>query len=199
MLGPRMLPRTLRGVGGARLIDMPGVTYPESVLKGRKGADACSGKPHAKPPEWGVCSREAAEMLGVSVRSARALLNRHKAAYWLVAQPGRNACLYWDRRVIERMLKKRMPLVRTMPDKLCSAGEACYILLIARSSLSRYVKQGLLKEYQIRLVTQTGVRRISCFLRAEVRRLAARKNAARAHAEAARREQLHRMWTKQKE
>ena len=194
MLSPRCLPRTLKGVGGARLIDMPGVTYPESVLTGRKGIDQRSGKPHARPPEWGISTREAAEMLGISTRATRALLNRLNSEYRLVACPGGGACMYWDRRVVERELDNRIPLVRKQPEKLCSASEACYILLVARSSLSRYVQRGLLKEHRIRLATPTGVRVLSCFLRSEVRNLAARKEAARAREEEVRRERLKRNW-----
>lgn len=195
---PASLPRTLRGVGGIKLIDMPGVKYPESVLQGRKGSHSRSGKPHGSAPAWGISTRDAAQMLGLSVRSARAMLNRQKAKYRLVAQAGRCACMYWDKRVVERMLAKRMPLVRKVPDKFCTAKEACYILLVVRSSLSRYVKCGLLKECKLRLATESGVRVLSYFLRAEVRKLAARRNATRMRAESARRERLQNAWDEQR-
>ena len=133
-------------------------------------------------------------MLGISIRATRALLNRLNSEYRLVACPGGGACMYWDRRVVERELDNRIPLVRKQPEKLCSASEACYILLVARSSLSRYVQRGLLKEHRIRLATPTGVRVLSCFLRSEVRNLAARKEAARAREEEVRRERLKRNW-----
>lgn len=194
MLGPHSLPRTLLGVGGARLIDMPGVRYPESMLHGRRGSDESSGKAYALPPAWGMSSRQAAEALGVSVRTARALLNRHKARYRLVLQRGRPACLYWERRVVKRLLASRMPLVRKIPAKLCSAAEACCILMVARSTLFRYVKQGALQEYKIRYATDSGVRLLSHYLRAEVRRLAARRNAARVRALSMQQERLKRVW-----
>lgn len=183
LMRPGTLPRTLRGVGGIRLINMPGVTYPESVLQGRKGAERSSGKPHAKPPEWGISTREAAALLGVSSRSARVMLNRQKADFRLVAQKGKCACLYWDRRVVDRMLAKRMPLVTHIPEKLCTAREACVILLVARSTLSRYVRQKQLREFRLRHATSSGVRLLSYFLRAEVRHLAAKRNAARVRAQ----------------
>lgn len=194
MLGPHSLPRTLLGVGGARLIDMPGVRYPESMLHGRRGSDESSGKAYALPPAWGMSSRQAAEALGVSVRTARALLNRHKARYRLVLQRGRPSCLYWDRRVVKRLLASRMPLVRKIPAKLCSAAEACCILMVARSTLFRYVKQGALQEYKIRYATDSGVRLLSHYLRADVRRLAARRNAARVRALSMQQERLKRVW-----
>lgn len=194
MLAPRSLPRTLRGVGGVRLIDMPGVKYPDSMLKIRKGADARSGKPHAKPPDWGISTQEASKMLGITLRATRALLNRHKSEHHLVAQKGRCACMYWERRVVDGILAKRMPMVTSIPDKLCNANEACFILLIGRSSLTRYVQKGLLREYRLRHVTKTGVRLLSFFLRADVRKLAARRNAARARADNYRRERLQKKW-----
>lgn len=194
MLGPRSLPRTLRGVGGARLIDMPGVRYPEEILTGRKGTDSRSGLPHASPPHWGVSTREAAGMLGISERATRALLTRHKSNYCLVTRPGRCACMYWDRSVVERVLAKRVPMVCKEPEKLCSVGEACMLLVISRSSLSRYVKRGFLKEYRVRHATESGVRMQSFYLRAEVRQLAARRHAAQVRAEEQRREQIMRYW-----
>lgn len=194
MIASRCLPRTLRGVGGIRLIDMPGVTYPESVLSGRRGTDSTSGKPHARPPDWGVSTREAASMLGISSRATRALLTRHKSECCLVSRPGRCACMYWDRRVVERVLSRRLPLVSKPPEKLCSSSEACYILVVSRSSLSRYVKQGLLREFRVRIATPTGIRVMACYKRSEVKSLAARKAAARVRMESARRELLRQNW-----
>ena len=194
MLGPHSLPRTLLGVGGARLIDMPGVRYPESMLHGRRGSDESSGKAYALPPAWGMSSRQAAEALGVSVRTARALLNRHKARYRLVLQRGRPACLYWERGVVKRLLASRMPLVRKIPAKLCSAAEACCILMVARSTLFRYVKQGALQEYKIRYATDSGVRLLSYYLRADVRLLAARRNAARERLRTTQQSRLEMAW-----
>lgn len=196
---PGSLPRTLRGAGGIRLIDMPGVRYPEAVLHGRKGADPATGKPYAEPPPWGISTRKAAEILCVSVRSARALLNRHHARYRLVARPGRCACLYWDRSAVEELRRRRQPLVLKVSDKLCTAREACCILFIARSSLTRYAQSGLLKEYRVRHVTRAGARTRSFFHRSEVHKLAARRNAARARNECARRDRLQREWNAQKQ
>lgn len=196
---PGLLPRTLRGAGGIRLIDLPGVKYPEAVLHGRKGADPVSGRPYAEPPPWGISTREAAVMLGVSVRSARALLNRYNARYRLVARPGSCACLYWDRSAVEELRRRRLPLVLKVSGKLCTAREACCILFIARSSLTRYVQSGLLKEYRVRHVTRAGARTCSFFHRGEVHKLAARRNAARARNECARRDRLQREWNAQKQ
>lgn len=196
---PGTLPRTLRGAGGIRLIDMPGVKYPDDVLNGRKGADPATGKPHEEAPPWGVSTREAAEMLGISVRSTRALLNRHRSLYQLVARPGSCACMFWERKVVEGLLQKRLPLVQKVPDRLCTAHEACCILFVVRSSLSRYVQCRLLKEYLVRHVTRAGTRTLSYYLRSEVQKLAARRNAARLRNESARRDRLQREWNAQKQ
>lgn len=198
MIASRRLPRTLRGAGGIRLINMPGVIYPESVLKGVKGSDTTSGKPYTSAPSWGVSSRSAAAQLGVSVRTARALLNQSRAKYQLVEQSGRPACLYWDRRKVNQLVSKRLPLVTKIPEKFCSAREACYILQVARSTLSRYVKLGLIKEYPLRHLTPTGVRQVSYYLRADVRGLSNRRRASRIRTEEMRRERLQRRWEEQR-
>lgn len=198
MVTPGFLPRTLRGVGGVRLINMPGVIYPEEVLHGPRGAVTGSGKAHDKIPRWGVTSRQAAEMLGVTVRSARAILSRSNSKCQLVALPGEVACMYWDRRAVARLVAKRLPLVRKVPEKLCPAREACYILLISRSTLYRYVRRGLLKEYRMRHATETGVRVVTYYLRADVRKLSARKNAIRARVEGLHKNRLQSEWQEQR-
>ncbi|MBR3903510.1 MAG: hypothetical protein IKJ29_07635 [Akkermansia sp.] len=177
---------------------MPGVIYPEEVLHGPRGAVTGSGKAHDKIPRWGVTSRQAAEMLGVTVRSARAILSRSNSKCQLVALPGEVACMYWDRRAVARLVAKRLPLVRKVPEKLCPAREACYILLISRSTLYRYVRRGLLKEYRMRHATETGVRVVTYYLRAEVRKLSARKNAIRARVEGLHKNRLQSEWQEQR-
>lgn len=199
MVVPRFLPRTLKGVGGIRLIDMPGVKYPDEVLHAPKGTDQASGKPYSKPPRWGISSREAAEILGVTVRSARALLNKHKAEYCLVEYPGGGTCMYWDKQVVERLRARRLPVVRKVPEKLCTAREASCILLVSRSSLYRYAQSGILKEIKVRHVTGKGVRSVSYFVRSEVRLLAARKQAAKARMEQAREHRFQSKWREQNE
>ena len=194
MLGPHSLPRTLLGVGGARLIDMPGVRYPDAMLHARRGTDERSGKAHTVPPDWGMSSRQAAEVLGLSVRTARALLNRHKARYRLVFQKVRPACLYWEKTVVKRLLAARPPLVQKIPEKLCSSTEACCILMVSRSTLFRYVKQAVLQEYKIRHATESGVRELSYYLRADVRLLAARRNAARERLRTTQQSRLEMAW-----
>lgn len=193
------LPMTLKGVGGVRLINMPGVKYPDSVLSGRKGTVAGSGKPYVSAPDSGICTREAAQILELSVRSTRVLLNRKKVECYLVSEPGRRARMYWNRRMVEHLAARQGPLVQKVPEKLCTAKEACYLLLVARSSLSRYVQRGLLKEYMVRYASKTGVRRLACYMRADVRKLTARLNAARTRAQSVQKERLQTDWYHQRE
>lgn len=66
--------------------------------------------------------------------------------------------------------------------------------MVARSTLFRYVKQGVLQEYKIRYATKSGVRLLSHYLRADVRRLAARRNAVRVRASSLQMERLKKVW-----
>lgn len=199
VMRPLSLPRTLKGVGGIRLINMPGVKYPDKVLYGKKGTDVSTGKPYEVVPPCSVSSKEAASMLGLPLRSARSILNRNRVKCMLVAQAGKTACMYWDRKGVEHLLSLRLPMVQQIPESYCTAKEACCILVVARSSLTRYVQRGWLKEHPLRLLTQSGVRTLSFFLRAEVRMLSARLNAARSHTRNIQHERLHRDWYLQRE
>lgn len=194
MIHPLQLPRTLRGAGGIRLINMPGVRYPDEVLQGPSGTGASRTCPLRKAPPGFISSQNAAELLGITPRSARAMLARRNTRRVMVREPGKAACVYWERLKVQELLETRCPLVRNLPARFCDSAEACYILMIARSTLHRYVKQGALKEYQVRRAFAGGVHREAYYLRAEVRKLAAMRNAARARTETARRERISRLW-----
>ena len=171
MIHPLQLPRTLRGAGGIRLINMPGVRYPDEVLQGPSGTGASRTSPLRKAPPGFISSQNAAELLGITPRSARAMLARRNTRRVMVREPGKAACVYWERLKVQELLETRCPLVRNLPARFCDSAEACYILMIARSTLHRYVKQGALKEYQVRRAFAGGVHREAYYLRAEVRKL----------------------------
>lgn len=194
MLNRPQLPRTLIGAGGARLIDMPGITYPDEVLHGHMRTGRTVGDALLEPPEGWVSSQEAAEMMGITPRSARAFLGRARAQRVRVTLPRRVGCIYWNRLEVLELMNKRKPMLVNIPDKLCNSVEACYILMIARSTLHRYVRQGLLREQQVRHVSAAGVRNEAYYLRSEVKHLAARRNAIRARCEAARLKRRQRDW-----
>ena len=192
---PLRLPRTLLGAGGIRFINLPGVTYPDAVLNGGPEPGSSSAHPLPAPPPGCVSSAEAAAILGVAPRSARAMLTRRKARRFMVRQPGsRSVCAYWLIKDVVQARDTRAPFVEKVPEKLCGSLEACCILLVARSSLYRYVKQGLLHERRVRRRNATGTRIESYFLRSEVRRLAAQRHAALRRLEQTRHEHLRKLW-----
>lgn len=184
MIRPNFIPRTLRGVGGVRLYDIPGVVYPKEMLQAAKGREQSSGKPYTKVPAWGITTREAAQMLSCTPAAARMAMQRHKVRYRMVMEPGNVPRLYWNRSDIERMAGKRLPIVTRLPAKMLTAGQACALLHICRSSLLRYARKGRIREYRVRLMTKEGTRKMCFYLKADVKKLAARLNAIHAHEEA---------------
>lgn len=181
MIKPNFIPRTLRGVGGVRLYDIPGVIYPKEVLQAAKGREQSSGKPYTKVPAWGITTREAAQLLSCTPAAARMAMQRHKVRYRMVMEPGNVPRLYWNRKEIERMAAKRLPVVTRIPAKMLTAEQACTLLHICRSSLHRYARKGRIREQRVRLMTKGGTRKMCLYLKADVKKLAARLNAIRAH------------------
>ncbi|MCQ2365016.1 MAG: hypothetical protein MJ051_05635 [Akkermansia sp.] len=180
MVKPNFIPRTLIGVGGVRLFDLPGVVYPKEMLRPARGMNRGNGKPYNKIPEWGIDTAEAAGLLRSSRSSARAVLHRHKVAYRLVSVQGGPPRLYWRRSQVEALAARRVPMVKGCPKRMVDSVTAREMLGIGRSTLYRYVQKKLLHERQVRLVTPKGTRLKAYYLRAEVAKLAARMRAIRA-------------------
>lgn len=180
MVKPNYIPRTLVGVGGVRLFDMPGVVYPKEVLHVERGMDRASGKPYKKIPSWGIDTAAAATILHSSCSSARAVLHRHKVAYRKVCVSGGTPRLYWRRSQVEAIAARRGPLVKQCPARMVDSETARKMLGVGRSTLYRYVRKRLLHEKQVRLMTMRGTRKKAYYLRAEVAKLAARMRAIRA-------------------
>lgn len=182
MVRPNFIPRTLIGVGGVRLFNIPGVIYPDEMLHAKPGVKKKDGKPYKTPPEWGVSSKEAAEILGCSVSATRMALHKHRVHYrWVQDEESRR--LYWRKSQVEKLLQERLPDMKEAPHKLISTKEATELLGISRSTLQRYYLRGKLKGIQVRFILpKAGARRRTYFLRAEVRRLAARLSAMRRRA-----------------
>lgn len=122
------------------------------------------------------------------------MLSRRKTRRLLVREPGGALRAYWDIKAVLDVREHRAPLVADVPEKMCSSIEACCILMVARSSLYRYVKQGILREFRVRRHAHGGVRVESYFLRNEVRKLAAQRNAMRLRVAESRRTRLLRQW-----
>lgn len=180
MVKPNYIPRTLVGVGGVRLFDIPGVVYPKEMLRPARGMNRGNGKPYDKVPSWGIDTATAAGMLHSSRSSARAVLHRHKVSYRLVAVEGGPPRLYWRRSQVEALAARRGPLVKQCPARMVDSATARAMLGVGRSTLYRYVHRRLLHEKQVRLVTARGTRVKAYYLRAEVAKLAARMRAIRA-------------------
>lgn len=180
MVRPNFIPRTLIGVGGVRLFDLPGVVYPKEMLRPARGMNRGSGKPYDKIPDWGISTAEAADMLRSSRSSARAVLHRHKVGFRLVAPDGGPPRLYWRRSQVEALAARRVPMVKQCPKRMVDSATARTMLNVGRSTLYRYVQKKLLHEKQVRLVTPKGTRLKAYYLRAEVAKLAARMRAIRA-------------------
>lgn len=181
MIKPNFIPRTLRGVGGVRLYDIPGVIYPKEVLQAARGTEQTSGKPYTTVPAWGITTREAARLLSCTPAAARMAMQRRKVRYRLVMEPGNVPRLYWNRKQIERMAEARLPIVTRLPAKMVTAEQALAILHVCRSSLHRYARKERIREYRVRLMTPGGTRKVCYYLKADVKKLAARLNAIRAH------------------
>lgn len=181
MIKPNFLPRTLRGVGGVRLYDIPGVYYPKEMLEAPKERMQQSGTPYTTVPKWGISTKEAAALLQCTPAAARMNLQKRRVRYRLVREPGKVPCLYWDSATVTRMAGARLPVVVRIPAKMFTAEQASALLGISRSTLYRYVQKKRLKEYKVRLKTVLGTRKVTYYLKAEVRKLAAKLNAIQMH------------------
>lgn len=181
MIKPNFIPRTLRGVGGVRLYDIPGVIYPQEMLTVAKGRNQTSGKPYTRIPAWGITTREAAALLHCTPAAARMAMQRRRVRYRLVMQPGTVPRLYWHRKDIENMAHARLPIVAGIPAKMITAEQALELLHVCRSSLHRYARKGRIREHHVRLMTDSGTRKVCYYLKSDVKKLAARLNAIRAH------------------
>ena len=91
------IPRTLRGVGGIRLIDHPGVHYPQHILNAPPGMNKRTGLPYELPPEGSVSTAEAARLLGISISTARGLLHRRGVNFCIVKHSSGQLRVYWRR------------------------------------------------------------------------------------------------------
>ena len=130
----------------------------------------------AAPKGW-VSSREVAERLQVSSRAARAWMSRNGVRGVLAKEPGAGVMSYWEPVALRRALRKRGVLEVGIPAGWCCSYEACCILGVARSSLCRYVEQGLLESRKVRVKSSTGARVVSIFCRAHVRGLLKKRKA----------------------
>lgn len=170
--------RRLSGVGGARFFDLPGVKYPDKALHVAPGTDPATGEPYtAAPPGW-ISTDEAAVMLGCGSAAARKWLHEHNEKFMQVKKPGRMVVLYWRRARVEQYASTRAPRVDEMSADYIGADAAMALLKVARSSLHRFVKLGLLEATRVRMPSRGvgyGSRIRLWFRKAQVRYLATKR------------------------
>lgn len=129
-------------------------------------------------PRWAVSTKEAAEMLGVSMSTTRQLLHLARVRCVVVKRPGLSPTLCWDRKRVQERAALVQELLVSVPPKGCIPfDEAMGILGVGRSTLYRYVRAGKLREYKVIVdyPKEAGGRRLKCYYsRDEVDALAVR-------------------------
>ncbi len=171
MVQPNFIPRTLKGVGGVRLIDFPGVVYPPEMLRSGESRKPNPGQTYTERPVWGISSREAAALLRCSESAARIFLHKKHVRCCMVREPGGICGLYWDRKVVQKIARTRLPVHDSVPDKLIDSRTAADLLEVGRSSLYRYSKRKWLHPVRLRLQTPSGPRLHVYYRRDEVIKL----------------------------
>ncbi len=177
MVQPNFIPRTLKGAGGVRLIDFPGVVYPPEMLRVRESRERNQGEPYRERPVWGISSREAAEMLHCSESAARIALHKKRVRCRVVREPGAAACLFWDKKQVEKLARARLPILDAVPPRFVDSRTAAEMLQVGRSSLYRYSKKRWLHPYRLRLRTPSGLRVHVYYRRDELMKLKFHLNA----------------------
>lgn len=166
--GPARLP--MRRLADGRLyVDVPGVLHCVQVPQVPR---VCV--PRA-PRGW-VSSREAAVLLGVSVRAARKRL-LDAGVRCVLAGKGRVRQLFWQSAGVRVSAGRVAPLVDCLPRGWCCAQEACLLLGCSRSTLHRWGVKGWLQVRFVRL-RKSGVApwtpRTAIFRRSQVEGLRSR-------------------------
>lgn len=183
MVSPAWLPRTLKGLGGIRLINVPGVKFPDTAFRADKGMNPQTGKPFAHPPHDTVSTLEASRILGRGISSSHALMRKKGIPFYFVHCPGSGRpLLYWDREAVKRLLRGLPPVQKHLPPTLVKAGDALLMLGVVRSTLYRYVVSGKLTEIRRRVMTARGYRHQCLYLKSEVMKLKSWRNACREQA-----------------
>ena len=156
-----------------KFIGLIGSLRPGAVLPGKVV--------HPEPKPGWFSTQEAARVLRVKPRSVRMALNRAGVQFEWVRRDGACPCLYWENIGVLAYLRRRGmsgDLLERVPEGWMLASEAGARLQMARSSLSRMAKRGVLTEWFVRLNCSDNRRRVSLFNRRDVELLAKRRAAA---------------------
>lgn len=174
---PNRLPRTLKGVNGAKFINVPGVHYPDEVLeknvtKKRKGSDSSTPITDGGPPDWGITTADAAKLYGVAPAVMRNYCEYHKVPHKHYKLKGRVPCIYWNKKVLEKLVSSKTPLIENIPDDLCTSKEAQELIGCARVSLLRYARHNKwIHEFHVRKSIAGAPRAICLYIRDECKEL----------------------------
>lgn len=180
MVSPARLPRTLVGMGGIRLINVPGVKYPDKLFRAEEGMNPRTGQPYDRPLYNTISTAEAAKILGRSNSSAHAFLRKKDIPFFYVRMKGDGKKLmYWDKETVKRMIKRLPPVQKKLPQTMVNARDTLLLLGIVRSTLYRYVASGKLSEIRRRVMTTRGYRHQCLYLKSEVMKLKAWRRARR--------------------
>lgn len=113
---------------------VPGVCFPNvDVEQERKPVTAFTAV-----PDGYVSSKEAARIMGVSMRQAGKVLQ--PGAFRFVIVRGR---CYWDKKQVEHFTFPQLPL--TPPEGYCTIDEAVIIGGVCRESVKRLAQRGVIR------------------------------------------------------
>ena len=175
---PPVLSRKLVGINGSRFYNIPGVIYPESVLKAKPGYNPRTGEAYHTPPAWGIDTVKAAAILHCTPSAARLSLHQHRTRFQVVQEEGKQQQIYWSRKQVEQLASKRIPIAtESEKGEYISTTAAMKQLGVTRTSMLRYVERGLLHGEARRIRTRCGLRSTFLYAKAEVERLAAAREA----------------------
>lgn len=168
---PRVIKRNLKGINGSRFYNIPGVIYPESVLKVKPGHNPQTGEPYQEKPAWGISSAEAGVILHCTASAARSSLLKHKVRFHIVRSATGPQQKYWSRTQVEKLAASRLPIATEDEQGIISMEAAAEKLGVTRTSLQRYSERGLLHPLKRRVNTRCGLRISFFFPEEEVLRL----------------------------
>lgn len=171
MVQPNLIKRKLTGVGGTRFFDIPGVVYPDEVLKVKPGHCPKDGLPYPTAPKWGITTEQAAKLLDCSPSAARIMLRRKKVSFQLVRCTTSPPVIYWKKSRVERIAAEKLPLVSEESiAHLLTTEEAAELLHVGRSTIQRAIRDGVLTPVHVRIQSPQGPRKRSFLRRGELKK-----------------------------
>ncbi|MFI3243672.1 MAG: helix-turn-helix domain-containing protein [Akkermansia sp.] len=171
MVQPNLIKRKLTGIGGNRYFDIPGVVYPDEVLKVKPGHCPKDGLPYTTPPKWGITTEEAAKILHCSASAARIMLRRKKVCFQLVRCATSPPVIYWKKSKVESIAAAKLPLVdEASIANLLTTEEAAKLLRVGRSTIQRAIHDKSLSPIHVRIPSPQGPRKRTFLRRDELKK-----------------------------